>query len=412
MDISHPKTIPKVREYLKNSFYRNSLYIALGRFSDAGFGFLFWTLAAQLYSVGEVGIATALISSLGLVMTFSRLGFDTAIIRFMPSYDHSKVFSTCLWITTGAVVVVGMIYLAAIDLISPEISFIKDYAPLFLLFAIFNSVTLISGNAYLSFRRANVKLVQNLIMGVRLPLLLPFTFLGSLGIFYAFGFAYLAAAVFALVITRSYVTLSPRVDWEFTRNTFNFSSFNYLANLFLNIPPYIIPILILNLLSPVDAALYYIAFAIGNLVLIIPNAMSTSFFVEGSHGFNLRKGVIRNLIATYAILIPAVLLIIIFGDILLGLFGKEYLAAFNLLRIIAASSLFVTIYNLFIPFQNIRLQFGGVVVVNLIWFVLLLGLSYIFLPLFGVIGGGYAWAITHIILDIVIITFVKRKGWI
>lgn len=410
--ISIPKDISTLRKHLRNPFYRNSLYITLGRFVDVGFGFLFWTFAARLYSVGEVGIATALISSLGLVMIFSRFGFDFTIIRFMPSHDHSRVFNTSLWITTVAAAVIGIIYLAAIDLISPEIAFIRDYAPLFLLFAVVNSVTLITGNALLSFRKADLKFVQNFIMGVRLPLLLPLALLGSLGIFYAFGFAYLVAAVFALVVIRGYVTISPRIDREFARKTFRFSSYNYLANLFLYIPTYIMPILIVNLLTPEDAALYYVAFAIGNLVLIIPDAMSTSFFVEGSHGINLRKGVFRNLAATYAILIPAVLFIVIFGEVLLGFFGEDYLAAFDLLKVIAISSLFVTVYNLFIPLQNIRLQVRGIAIISLIRFVLLLGLSYAFLIRFGVIGAGYAWAITYVILSVGIAAFVKAKEWI
>lgn len=412
MDIASLETITKFREHLRNPFYRNSIYIALGRFSEVGFGFLFWTLAARLYSVGEVGIATALISSLGLVMAFSRFGFDMVIIRFMPAYDRSQVFNTCFWITTVAAIVVGIVYLIVIDLVSPEIAFIRDYAFFFLLFTVVNAITLTTGNALFSFRKADLKFIQNLIMGVRLPLLFPFALLGSVGIFYSFGFAYLAATVFAMVVIRGYVTLSPRIDWEFTRRTSRFSSLNYFANLLQSIPTLMMPILIVNILGSEDAALYYVAFAIGNLVLIIPDALSTSFFVEGSHGINLRKGVFRNLVATYAILIPVILLMLIFGDHLLSFFGEEYRAAFELLRVIAISSLFVTIYNLFIPFQNIRLQAGAIVVLNLIRFMFLLGLSYVFLSCFGVIGAGYAWAITYLILGIGIAVFVKEKGWI
>jgi len=412
MDIALPKTILEIGNSLRNPFYRNSIYIALGRYSDVGFGFLFWALAARTYSVGEVGIATALISSLGLVMTFSHLGFDTAIIRFMPSHDPSRVFNSCLWITSLTAIIVSIIYLAAIEQISPEIAFIRNYALLFILFVIVNSVTYITGNALLAFRKADFKLIQNLIMGVRLPLLLPLVFFGSLGVFYSFGFANLAAAVFALLAIRSYVTLSPHIDWEFTRKTFSFSSFNYLANLFLNIPTYIMPIVILNLLNPENAALYYVAFAIGNFVLIIPHAMSTSFFVEGSHGIKLREGVYRNLAGTYAILFPAVLGIFLLGDHFLRLFGEEYLAAFDLLRIIAVSSLFVTIHHLFTSLQNIRLKARAIMVMNLIRFILLMGLSYIFLTWFGVIGAGYARLITYILLTIGIVVFVWRQKWI
>ncbi len=406
------KTTPDVQELLRNSFYKNSFYIALGRFADVGFGFLFWTLAARMYSVGEVGIATVLISSLGLVMAFSRLGFDIAIIRFMPSHDHNQVFNTCLVITTVAAIGIGIIYLTTIDLISPELTFIRNYTPFFLLFAIVNSVALISENAFLSLRKADLKFIQNLIMGVRLPLLLPFAFLGGMGIFYSFGFAYLAAAVFALVMIQGYVTLAPRIDWEFTRKTFHFSSLNYFSSLFQNMPELVMPILIVSLLDPESAAIYFVANAIGSLVLIIPDSMSTAFFVEGSHGINLRKGIARTLVAICAVLTPAIISVLFFGDFFLGLLGKEYIAAFELLKIIAISSIFVTTYKLFIPLQNIRLKVGGIVAINLIRFVLILGLSYVLLTTLGVIGAGYAWAITHILLSVGIVGIVKRMRWI
>jgi len=406
------KTIPDVQELLRNPFYKNSLYIALGRFADVGFGFLFWTLAARMYSVGEVGIATALISSLGLVMAFSRLGFDIAIIRFMPSHDHSRVFNTCLGITTMAAIGISVLFLTTIDLISPELTFIKNYTPFFLLFTIVYSVALISENAFLSFRKADLKFIQNLIMGVRLPLLLPFAFLGGMGIFYSFGFAYLAAAVFALIMIQGYVTLAPRIDWRFTRRTFRFSSLNYFASLFQNMPELVMPIFILSLLNPESAALYFVANAIGSLVLIIPDAMSTAFFVEGSHGINLRKGAITALVAICAALIPAIVFVLYFGDFFLGLLGKEYIVAFDLLKVIAMSSIFVTTYKLFIPLQNIRLKVGGIVAINLIRLMLILGLSYVLLTTLGVIGAGYAWAITHVLLSVGIVMIARKRKWV
>jgi len=412
MHIQLPKTIPEFRKYLRDPFYSNSIFLTLGRFADIGFGFLFWVFAAHLYTVADVGIATALISSTGLVVSFSRLGFDTAIIRFMPTYDHSRVFNTCLWLTTGTAVLIGVIYLAAIDFISPEIAFIKDHAPLFLLFVIVNAITLTTGNALLSLRKANLKFIQNLIMGVRVLLLLPLALLGSLGIFSSFGFAYLIAVIFAMIVIRNYVTPSLQIDRQYISETFRFSYLNYLANLLFSIPTFIMPILIVNLLGPEDAALYYVAFAIGNLALIIPDAMSTSFFVEGSHGINLRKGVVRNLAATYVFLVPVILLIVIFGDLLLGFFGNDYLVAFDLVKVIVVSSPFVAIYNLFTPLQNIRLKAGEVVIMSFIRFMLLVGLSYVFLSWFGVIGAGYAWAVTYAILSLGIAVFVKWKGWI
>ena len=92
----------KLPEVLKDHLYRNSIFLVMSRILNASVGILFWVIAAKLYSVTEVGMATVLISSLGLVMLFSRFGFDLSIIRYIEIADKNKVFNTSLIITTVA----------------------------------------------------------------------------------------------------------------------------------------------------------------------------------------------------------------------------------------------------------------------------------------------------------------------
>ena len=392
-------TMSDVLRYLNDPLNRNSAYLALGRFVDVGAGFLFWIIAARLYSISDVGIATALISSLEIVMAFSRLGFDTTIVRFMPLYNHSRLFNSCLWITSCAALIGGAVFLVIIGPLSPDIAFIQKYAGSFLLIVIVNAITLTTGNALLTFRRADQKFIQNLIIGGRPFFLIPFASLGTLGIFYSYGLVLTLGAIYALLVIRRHISISLNIDKKIIRETFQFTSFNYLASLLEFLPTEILPLLIVVLLSPKDAALYYVAFAIGNLVLIIPNAISTSFFIEGSHGMNLRKGILHSLKTTYIILFPAVILLLFFG--------AEYCTAIDLLRIIALSSLLVTIYNLYIPYQNIILRFRGIVVINFIRCALIIGLSLLLIPRSGIIGVGFAWAITNLFLGIGIIVMLK-----
>jgi len=56
-------------------------------------GFVFWMLAAKLYPKEDVGIATALISSMSLVL-LSIFGLDFYIIHFFPEKDKNNIFST------------------------------------------------------------------------------------------------------------------------------------------------------------------------------------------------------------------------------------------------------------------------------------------------------------------------------
>jgi O-antigen/teichoic acid export membrane protein len=58
----------------------------------------------------------------------------------------------------------------------------------------------------------------------------------------------------------------------------------------------------------------------------------------------------------------------------------------------------VAIFNLFIPLQNIRLHVNNVVIFNFFRFALLLSLSYILIQYFGIMGVGFAWLLTYLIL--------------
>jgi len=343
------------------------------------------------------------------VITLSRLGFDTALVRFLPSKEKSRALSTTLWVTLIATLIAAAIYLLLVPYITPELVPLRDYFLVFILFALANSFESIAENALLAVRRADLRWMLHLFLSARILLLFPFALLGSFGIFSSLGVAYLVVILFSFLLVRRNFGITREISREYLRETFRFSSLNYLASILASIPTLLFPILIMNLLGAEEAALYYIAFTIGNLVLIVPDAMTTSFFVEGSHGANLRKAAVYTLTANYAILIPVILFMFLFGNLLLGLFGSAYLAAFDLLRIISLSALFVTIYNLFIPLQNIRLRVGMVVLLNFIRCVLLLGLGYVLLLHFGVIGIGYAWLATYVVMAVGIVIISMKK---
>jgi len=395
--------------------YRNSFFMAFSSVFNAGCGFLFWMIAARLYTVEQVGLATALISSLGLVILFSRLGFDFSIIRFISSENKGKVISTSLIITTAACILAGMTFILLADLFSPSMLFLKEpgYALAFLLIGAVYSAASVTGNAFVADRKADHYFLQNLFMALRIPALVPLAFLGVFGIFGSLGLGYLVASLFGLVaLQRSIAAIRPGVDWDFIRRSFRFSSQNYVSGILSVAPTLIIPIMVLNMLGEAEAARYYIAFAIGNLVLIIPSSLGTSLFVEGSHGEGLRKSVMRAGAASLVLLVPAVLVILFFGDRLLGMLKGEYVEAFDLLKIIALSSFPVAVYSLFIPIQNVRMRVEGIVKLNALRCVLLLGLSYVLMHQYGILGAGYAWMATYGVIVLGVGWVAWRERWV
>ena len=86
MKIWLPKNQEELEEYLRGPLYKNSFFIMLTSISNAGFGFIFWMFAAKLYPKEDVGIATALISSMALLCCFvwnniHMIGFYSSMKR-------------------------------------------------------------------------------------------------------------------------------------------------------------------------------------------------------------------------------------------------------------------------------------------------------------------------------------------
>lgn len=173
----------RTKKYMKDPLVRNSLFIILASALGGASGFVFWMIAAKIYPKEDVGVATALISSVSLVILVSRFGLNQSLMRFFPERDKGKVFGTSVIITTFFAVLFGAIFIVGIDMWAPEMYQVKQYAFPYLLFLVANSIVLLTGNAFIALRKAEYYFLQSLLMGSRIVFLIPLVFLGTLGIF-------------------------------------------------------------------------------------------------------------------------------------------------------------------------------------------------------------------------------------
>lgn len=399
---------------LNDPLYRNSVFLLFGRLLNVGVGFLFWLIAARLYPTEEVGVATALISSLGLIVFISSLGFNFSLIRFININVKENVLNTSIVITTIASAFVATIYLVIVNDVLQSISLLQKtgYALFFLLTVVTNSMFFMSGEAFKALRDTKDFFMQNLVLSVRVPLLLPLVFLGNFGIFGAIGITYIISTIFSLRLLCKRTNISAKIDKGYLKESFHFSSGNYIANLLYESPSLIMPTIILSLLGKEEAALYYIAFAISSLIWIAPMSMSTSLFIEGSYGEGLKRNLIRSGGAVFILLVPSIIAIYFFGATILALFGQDYVESLSLLHVLALSSFFVALHNFFVPILNLQMKVKDLIKINFIRFSMLLGLSYVLLTRYGILGFGYAWMITYIVLTLVTFRISKKEGWI
>jgi len=161
-------------------------------------------------------------------------------------------------------------------------------------------------------------------------------------------------------------------------------------------PNFILPIMVLSVLEAEQTAYYYIAFTIASLLFMIPNAISMSLFVEGSHGESLKRTVFKSLFATLSLLIPAVIFLYLCGGWVLSVIGKDYSTnGLELLKTMALASVFVAVNYIFFSIKRIQKDVKGLVILSGLVCAVLLSLSYVFMLEFGIVGIGYAWVASY-----------------
>ena len=413
MNIVFPRNIKEFRNHLKDPLYKNSFYILLTMVIGGLLGFIFWIVAAKLYSQEEVGITTALISAVNLIVILSFLGLDQSIIRFFPEGNRTKIFITSLIAITMATVIFGVIFVAGINIWSPQLSIVKEY--LFIFFVTLVSFSLIqpTSQVFIALRKGNYYFYQNLLMGLR-ALILFLPFLGKFGIFISFGLASLISLLFSMYfifkfkIEKFNLKKQLRVDVNYLKDSFRFSIGNYVFVILITIPGYLLPILVLNVLGSEQTAYYYIAYTIGSVLFMISAAFGTSLFVEGSHGESLRKNTLKTTFATFIVLIPIAILLFIFGGYILGLIGANYINGLNLLKTIILSSFFYAVCMIYFSISRVQKNMSDLIVIGLLIFILLIGFSYIFMLKFGIVGVGYAWIVSYFAGSIFVILKIRK----
>jgi len=164
----------KLRSLYTDPLYRNSLALMLNSAIGAFFGLLFWIVAARTMPAKEIGLATAAISAAALIVGLSKLGLDAGLVRYLPeSKNKNGLYSTIVMVTLVLALVLAAVFMLGINIISPALFFLRDgwFLPVFLAYIAVTSIYSVQNLAFISIRRADLSLVQNLLLGARIPIL-------------------------------------------------------------------------------------------------------------------------------------------------------------------------------------------------------------------------------------------------
>src|ERR1044072_2454016 len=147
------------RRFKNDSLFRNSMFLMMSTAIMSFFGFIFWVIAARAYSPSQIGFATALISVTVLLSSLSLLGFNTALVRYLPKHKkpHNTI-NTAIIFTSLATLIISAVYLLGIHHFAPAFHDLTDnigYAALFLIFMVMVTLNTLTDSVFVAYRAAH-----------------------------------------------------------------------------------------------------------------------------------------------------------------------------------------------------------------------------------------------------------------
>lgn len=406
----------RMKAVIKVPLYSNALFLLVASAFSALIGFAFWMIAARLYPEEVVGLASAMISAMGLAVSFSKLGLELGLIRFLKKHseDPKAIINTVFTVGLIASVAAALIFVAGLDLWSPALIFIREnplYLCAFVFFCAVSSLLGFSDHSFIALRRSGFVVASGLIFGllkVTLALALA-SFLTSFSIFASWGIGLTAALIISVFIflpiaQRGYrfaITIKKKV----LSDMLGYSFANYLSVLLWSVPGLIFPLMVVNLLGAEANAYFYIGWAVSNVIVIIPTSVTTSLFAEGSFDeAQLKTHIIRSLKMIFLLLVPAVLAVLLLADKLLWLFGTQYSSsATELVRIMTLAVLPLAVNIIYLNIKRVQKDLKMIIIMPLMRALIVIILSYLLLAEIGINGIGIAWLVGQTCCAIVIL---------
>ena len=392
-----------LRERLQaDHLVRNSLYLILNSGLQAALGFIFWIVAARLFTIEDVGKASSLIAATAIIAYIALLGLNSTFMRYLPTApDRDALLTAGLLLVAASGTVIGLIYVFLTPVIAPRLAFVEHRPALaagFILLAAAATVNLATDSIFIASRKAGYNaLVDGGIGGItKIALAAMLVGTGAYGLFCASAVGFAAAALASVLLMSSALHYRPsfRKPFRTLVPLLRFSSANYAGNVLNLLPTLIVPLIALDRLGASAAAYYFIAFQMANLLYSAAYAVEQTFLAEGSQaGADWHELLPRSLRVLMALCLPACVILVVAAHLVLSAFGTKYSQhGAPALMVLAVAAIPLAANSWLQTVLRLAGRLRAIVVSNGVYAIAICGLAWILAP-HGLTGLATAWPI-------------------
>ena len=421
-------SLRRARTYVQvargDSLVRNSLYMMSATVATAVLGYIFWIVAARVFSTAQVGIASAVISLCSTVALLTYLGPAAMLVERLHTYEQPARWNSFIVRTCAATAAVTAV-LAAVTI--PLIAHAKGYGSYF--GAAGAAVLAVTGasvwtvvqmycSAFIAARRADgMFAVQGLISLFKVLLVVPLCAagLGAPGIVIAWvGSSVIGAAVGAFWLLpriepgaapaeaageqlrrRARHARRPRKRADYVSHLVG----QHLTSVGGQMTPLLLPVLVVARLGAGANAYFYITWMIGSVFFMVSPSISQALFAESvRNDISLRPTVVKAFRIAAFLLIPAMVVMVAGGKLILAIFGQAYVTAgYGLLVVLAISAMPDAVSNVAVAICRATNRLGYSASINLGILAVTVVSAWLLMPRFGLLGVGIGWLAAQVL---------------
>ena len=344
------KPLAEVRDALEGPLIRNAASLYGSTIITSFLGFFYWFIAARLATAQAVGIASAVQSAAQFIAIFCVLGLSTFVISEL-AIDKMQARSLML---TAAVIVgllsalvsagVGVIFQFFSTSISDGVAGLTGVL-VFVILAVLSTVLLVLDDACIGLLRGDLQLRRNAVFAVGKLVLLPLlitVWAAQSGIELVVAWtAGLMVSMLVLVLELGRLTegQSSRLDFQNLFRKRHLMFRHHWLNISIQSPRLVFPVVVALIVGPTANAAFTAAMLVVGVVQMIPNLLSTVLFaLAPGDEESLRREVRRTMRISLVLSIASAPCFFIFSDLILRLFGPNYVVASTAMGILGLST--------------------------------------------------------------------------
>ncbi len=394
-----------------DSLLRNSLGIMATTVITSALGYVFWVIAAHLFTAREVGVVGALISVVTVVSILANLGLGQNLVARLPSSPNDEAWTqtlnAALIIATFAGAAFGLIAVVGLPFFAGGFDELRS-VPIATMFVVGSAVwtgALPLDYAFIAERASGGLVVRNTVLSLARFVFLSAALLvgasSTSGLFASWTLAAVFAMLFGILVLVRRMRPSYRPGRRGTmrelRSMTRSLVGHHLTTIGFVLPTWLLPVIVVARLSAQDNAYFFLTWLVGGMFFMVSPSVAAALFAEGSHDrSSIEHQARRAAVIIGALLAGPMIVMVVAGRLVLRVFGSAYPShGYVLLVVLVLSAIPDAITNVAVAMMRVEGRLSRSAALTLSMSLLALVLAWFWLPPLGIAGAGAAWLVAQ-----------------